>query len=85
MNPLNSEDFIDHLAAYGVTRQGKQGKRESFNKKFTNSISFKVTIERAIIGTSTALVVLNEVSEYKMQGKFEYLKGKTFYLLEFNE
>ncbi|MDA8020544.1 MAG: nuclear transport factor 2 family protein [Thermoanaerobaculia bacterium] len=80
-----ADDVVDHHVAYGVMVSGKEKPRENLKRKLPNNISFDIEIEDMIVGTSTAVVVLNEDSEYKKDGKYKHFVGRTILVLEFNE
>lgn len=58
---------------------------ENLVRKLPNNISFSVEVEDLIVGTSTAVVVLNGESEYKKEGEYKRFAGRTIIVLEFDE
>lgn len=79
------DEVTDFHAAYGVTINGKERKRQGLIKKAQEMIAFELNIEDIIIGTDTAVVVVNEDSEYYKDEKLKHFKGRTIMLLEFND
>jgi hypothetical protein len=48
-------------------------------------VSVVEAIENIIIGTDTAIVVVNEDSKYYKNDKLKHYKGRTIFVLEFNQ
>jgi ketosteroid isomerase-like protein len=80
-----SDDVVDYHAAYGRTFSGKEHFRKGIVKKSAAMISMVETIESIVLGSNTAVVVVNEDSKYHKNGAIKHFKGRTILVLEFNE
>ncbi|WP_133566460.1 nuclear transport factor 2 family protein [Marinicella litoralis] len=80
-----TDDVTDFHAAYGVTMSGKEGPMKNMLKNVANKRSFKVNLSDVILGSDTAVMVLNEESVYLKNGQTKNFKGRTLWVLEFNE
>ncbi|MGJ8664172.1 MAG: nuclear transport factor 2 family protein [Marinicella sp.] len=80
-----TDDFTDYHAAYHVTQSGKENALKNKLKKVENMKSFQANIEDIILGTDTAVMVINEDSVYLKQGEIKNFKGRTIWVLEFDE
>lgn len=80
-----SDDMTDHHIPYNVSFTGKQHLRDGFKRKAKTMISVKERIEDIVLGTSTAVVVVNEDSKYYKRDKLKHYLGRTILVLEFNE
>ncbi|GLX78529.1 hypothetical protein tinsulaeT_18690 [Thalassotalea insulae] len=80
-----TDDFTDHHPTYGVSFTGKDKLRNGIISKGTSMVSVVETIDNIIIGTDTAVVVVNEDSKYYKNKKLKHYKGRTILVLEFNE
>ena len=79
------DDFTDHHIAYGVSFTGKDKLRKGIINNRTSMVAVVETIEDVIIGTNTAVVVVNEDSKYYKKGKLKHFKGRNILVLEFND
>ncbi|KTF10041.1 nuclear transport factor 2 family protein [Pseudoalteromonas sp. H105] len=79
-----TDDFTDHHIAYGVSFTGKETFRKGLMSKRASMVSVKETIEDVILGTNTAVVVVNEDSKYFKKGKLKHFKGRNILVLELN-
>jgi hypothetical protein len=80
-----TDDFTDNHASYGVSFTGKEHHRKGLINKGSSMVSVVEAIENIIIGTDTAIVVVNEDSKYYKNDKLKHYKGRTIFVLEFNE
>ena len=80
-----SEDLIDYHAAFNRTFSGKAHLRKGIVNKAASMVSISENIESIILGTDTAIVVVNEDSKYYKKGELKYFKGRTILVLEFNQ
>ncbi|GAC21795.1 nuclear transport factor 2 family protein [Paraglaciecola arctica] len=80
-----SDEVIDYHAAYGRTFTGKEHFRKGIVKKAASMISMSENIESIVLGSDTAVVVVNEDSKYHKNGAIKHFKGRTILVLEFNE
>ena len=80
-----SDNITDYHAAYGVTIKGKEKPRIGMLKKAQERTAFNIKVEDIILGSSTAVLVLTEDSKYTKNGKMKHFKGRTIFILEFNE
>lgn len=80
-----ADDVVDYHAVYGRTFSGKEHFRKGIVKKAASMISMVETIESIVLGSSTAVVVVNEDSKYHKNGAVKHFKGRTILVLEFNE
>jgi TPP-dependent indolepyruvate ferredoxin oxidoreductase alpha subunit len=80
-----TDDFTDHHIAYGVLFKGKDKLRKGIVSSGTSMVSVVETIEDIVLGTDTAVVVVNEDSKYYKKGKLKHFKGRNILVLEFNE
>jgi hypothetical protein len=79
------DNITDYHAAYKVTIKGKDKKRQGIIKKASNMVSFSMEIESIILGSQSAVFVVNEDSKYYKDEKLKHFKGRTIMVLEFNE
>ena len=80
-----TDDFTDHHIAYGVSFTGKDVLRKGIIRNSASMVSIVETIDDIILGTDTAVVVVNEDSKYYKNGKLKHFKGRNILVLEFNE
>ncbi|WP_286235666.1 nuclear transport factor 2 family protein [Thalassotalea sediminis] len=80
-----TDDFTDHHIAYGVSFTGKDNLRKGIIGKSASMVSVVETIEDIVLGTDTAVVVVNEDSKYYKNGKLKHFKGRNILVLEFND
>jgi hypothetical protein len=80
-----SDEVIDYHAAYGRTFTGKEHFRKGIVKKAASMISLAENIESIVLGSTTAVVVVNEDSTYHKNGAIKHFKGRTILVLEFDE
>jgi ketosteroid isomerase-like protein len=79
-----TDDFTDHHIAYGVSFSGKDKLKKGIIEKSASMVSLVETIEDIVLGTDTAVVVVNEDSKYYKNGKLKHFKGRNILVLEFN-
>ena len=80
-----TDDFTNNHPSYGVSFTGKEHFRKGLINKGSSMVSVVESIENIIIGTDTAKVVVNEDSKYYKNNKLKHYKGRTIFVLEFNE
>lgn len=80
-----TDDFTEHHVAYGVSFTGKENLRKGIVNKGASMVSIVETIEDVILGTYTAVVVVNEESKYYKNNKLKHFKGRNILVLEFND
>ena len=80
-----TDSITDYHAAYGVTIEGKEKKRQGILNKGKDMISYSMKTENIILGTDTAIAVVNEDSKYYKDGKLKHFKGRTILVLEYDD
>ena len=80
-----ADDVSDYHAAYDVIIDGKDRPRISMMTKAKERTSYQVNIEEIALGSSSAVLILFEDSNYYKDGKLKHFQATTLYLLEFNE
>lgn len=80
-----TDDFTDHHIAYGVSFTGIDNLRKGIVRNSALMVSVVETIEDIVIGTNTAVVVVNEDSKYYKNGKLKHFNGRNILVLEFND
>ncbi|WP_440056957.1 nuclear transport factor 2 family protein (plasmid) [Pseudoalteromonas sp. T1lg65] len=78
-------DYTDHHIAYDVSFTGLEQLRKGIENKRSTMVSLSETVEDIILGTNTAVVVVNEDSKYYKKDKLKHFKGRTILVLEFND
>lgn len=79
-----SDEVIDYHAAYGRSFTGKDHFRKGIVKKVASMVSMAKNIEGIVLGTHTAVVIVEEDSKYYKNGVLKHFKGRTILVLEFN-
>lgn len=80
-----TDDFTDHHAAYEVSFTGKDKLKKGLVTKRDSMVSLAETIEDIVLGTRTAVVVVNEDSTYYKNDELKHFKGRNIIVLEFND
>ena len=79
-----SDDVVDYHAAYDRSFNGKSHLEKGIPNKAASMISMQQTIEHVLLGSNTAVVVVNEASEYIKDGEPKLFLGRTILVLEFD-
>lgn len=80
-----TDDYTDFHAAYKVTQSGKKKALDNMLRNVASRKSFKIELSDVILGTDTAVMVINEESVYLKRGEIKNFKGRTIWVLEFDE
>lgn len=80
-----SDDLVDYHDAYGRTFSGKDHLRNGIPRKAQSMKSLSFSVEDIVLGSQTAVFVLNEVSEYQKDGELKRFAGRTIMVLEFDD
>lgn len=80
-----ADDLVDHHIAYARSFHGKAHLRGGIKQKAMSMVSISQSIESIVLGSSTAIVVVTEDSEYYKDEKLKRFQGRTILVLEFDE
>lgn len=80
-----SDEVIDYHTAYGRSFTGKDHFQKGIVKKVASMVSTAKNIESIVLGTHTAVVLVEEDSKYYKNGVLKHFKGRTILILEFND
>lgn len=80
-----ADDFLDVHVQYNVQFEGKESLRKGLYSKRETMISVEESIEDMILGTDTAVIVVNENSSYYKREQIRNFKGRTILVLHFND
>lgn len=78
-------DFTDHHPTYGVSFTGKENLKNGIINKGASMVSVEEVISDIVLGTDTAVVVVNENSKYYKNERLKHFKGRTILVLEFDQ
>lgn len=79
------DDFTDHHPKYGVSFTGTDNLKKGIINKGKSMVSVKEVIDNIVLGSNTAVVVVNENSKYYKNDRLKHYKGRTILLLEFDQ
>jgi len=82
---MMSDDILDVHVQYDVEKKGKEKFRKSLLSSRSRMIGVKKSIEDMILGSDTAVVVVNEESSYYKNDIVKNFKGRTILVLHFNK
>ena len=82
---MMADDLLDVHVQYNVQFEGKEPLRKGLYTKRETMISVEESIEDMILGTDTAVIVVNETSSYYKREQVRNFKGRTIFVLHFNE
>ncbi len=78
-------DFTDHHPTYGVLFKGTENLKNGIISKGASMVSVEEVISDIVLGTDTAVVVVNEDSKYYKNERLKHFKGRTILVLEFDQ
>ncbi|MFK8053326.1 MAG: nuclear transport factor 2 family protein [Woeseiaceae bacterium] len=80
-----ADDVTDHHIAYARSFEGTAHLKKGIPQKVASMVSIAQDIESIILGSNTAVVVVNERSEYYRNETLRQYEGRTILILRFDE